>query len=171
MNATVLSNLLVDNLDKNVLFLDDGRVIIKKMAYYPSYLSTPTGKTKMTGYTMFFGGSIPFRDPAIPGMHYMQMLGNAWLSLSATNKQRFNRIAQYCNKNTQEEAEVDRKEYYKEMFKSNTQFIKLLLSLPSLLILKIADYKTDYKTDHVIRLPDAVVGYHEKIKMVEEMKD
>lgn len=166
VNSEVLLVEILDNLDKNVLFLDDGRVVIKNMDYYPRRSqSSRTGRVmKISAYVTFANMSMRIKNSAISGMDWIQMVGNAWLSLLEENKQRFYQISQYCNNNTREEVETDRKEYYKEVFQDNARFIKLL-PLPSLLILKISDYKTD----HVFKLPDATIGYHQKVKMVEDV--
>lgn len=131
VNPAVLSQTILDNLYKNVLFLDDDRVVIKNMDYYPFDLSTLTGRViKVTAYNVFCMDGHRLLNMA--WHHAMRLIGDAWVkNLSDADKQKFHKMAQYFNDNTREEAETDRKEYYKEVFQSNAQIIRLLPLLPS----------------------------------------
>ena len=163
--ATDLHKFIARDVQKNVIFLDDGRIIIKNTDFLNIYLGKAISDGhKITTYTLLVRISMVYKTQTDP-VEWIEKRNNTWLKeLDNQDKEQFKKLADLCSNYTMDEMHIQRNEYYKEVFQSNAKFIKLL-PLPSLLILKIADYKTD----HVIRLPDAVVGYHEKVKMVEDI--
>lgn len=159
MNATVLSKMMVDDMNNNVIFLDDGRIIVKNMGYITN---NPLSKTTFVTYTWFVLRGIHLTT-MIPGVSIdiVQNLANAWQLLSNQNSKRYQRYVKLFNDYDRDQIETDRKKYYKELFETNVWSIGQL-PLPSLLILKIAEYKTD----HVLRVSNAI-EYHEKAKIIE----
>lgn len=159
--ASDLRKFIARDVQENVIFLDDGRIIIKNTDFLNINLGT--GTVIIAPYTVLVRISMAYKAQT-DFVEWIKNVGNTWLKeLDIMDKEQFKKLANLCSNYTMDEMHIQRNEYYREVFQSNARFIKSL-SLPSLLTLKIADYKTD----HVIRLPDVIVGYHEKVKMVEE---